>query len=342
MKKILYYVTDHGKGHATRSIAIIQEILKHNIEVVVRNTNAIKFFKQSLPDVKTIVGKTDVGSSIKKDGFSIDKNETIKNQINWIHDFEKNLLNEKQIVNKINPDLIVSDISVIPFLVSKQLSVPSIAISNFSWFDVLNFLPSTELTKLKIAYDAADLAIQLPLGTSMNHFNNKIKVGVVSRTSNLSKEQFNKIFRMNGYKYSVVFALSGSNFRVSYKKSKNVKVFTMNTKVEESLEHDDYTNLINGNDLVSNSDLVICKCGYGVISECLTSGVPFYYIVDDQHLEQKSISQDLERMGLTNRITLSDINDIVLSQDKLESLKSLHEPNDVNNVVNKLIEFIKN
>ena len=176
----------------------------------------------------------------------------------------------------------------------------------------------------------------------MNHFDNKIKVGLVSRTSNLSKQQFNKIFQMDGYKYSVVFALSGSNFRISYKKSKNVKVFTMNTKVEESLEHEDYTNLINGHDLVSNSDLVICKCGYGIISECLTSGIPFYYIVDDEHIEQKSISQDLERMGLTNRITLSDINDIILSQDKLESLKSLHEPNDVNNVVNKLVEFIKN
>jgi len=342
MKKILYYVTDHGKGHATRSIAIIQEILKRNVEVTIRNTNAIEFFKQTLPDVKTISGKTDVGSTIKKDGFSIDKNETMRNQVNWIHDFEKNLLGEKQIVNKINPDLIVSDISAIPFLVSKQVSVPSIAISNFSWFDVLNFLPPTELTELRTAYDAADLAIQLPLGTPMNHFDNKIKVGLVSRTSNLSKQQFNKIFQMDGYKYSVVFALSGSNFRISYKKSKNVKVFTMNTKVEESLEHEDYTNLINGHDLVSNSDLVICKCGYGIISECLTSGIPFYYIVDDEHIEQKSISQDLERMGLTNRITLSDINDIILSQDKLESLKSLREPNDVNNVVNKLVEFIKN
>jgi len=342
VKKILYYVTDHGKGHATRSIAIIQEILKHDIEVVVRNTNAVKFFKQSLPDVKTILGKTDVGSAIKKDGFSIDKNETIKNQVNWIQNFKKKILDETQIVNKINPDLIVSDISALPFLVSKKISIPSIAISNFSWFDVLNFLPSIESAELRTAYDAADLAIKLPLGTSMSHFNNKIKVGLVSRTSNLSKQQFNKIFRMDGYKYSVVFALSGSNFRVSYKKSKNVKVFTMNTKVEESLEHHDYTNLINGHDLISNSDLVICKCGYGIISECLTSGIPFYYIVDDEHIEQKSISQDLERMGLTNRITLSDINDIILSQDKLESLKSLHEPNDVNNVVNKLVEFIKN
>ena len=342
MKKILYYITDHGKGHATRSIAIIQEILKYNIEVIVRNTNALDFFKQSLPDTKIIPGRTDVGSTIKKDGFSIDKIETKKNQIKWIHDFEKNLLGEKQIVNKINPDLIVSDISAIPFLVSKKVSVPSIAISNFSWYDVLNFLPSTELAELKSAYDAADLAIQLPLGTSMNHFDNKIKVGLVSRTSNLSKQQFNKMFGMNGYKHSVLFALSGSNFRISYKKSKNVKVFTMNTKVEGTLDHDDYTNFINGHDLVSNSDLVICKCGYGVISECLTSGVPFYYIVDDEHIEQKSISHELERMGLTNRITLNDINDIILSEDKLESLKSLHKPNDITNIVNKLIEFIKN
>ena len=342
MKKILYYITDHGKGHATRSIAIIQEILKYNIEVIVRNTNALDFFKQSLPDTKIIPGRTDVGSTIKKDGFSIDKIETKKNQIKWIHDFEKNLLSEKQIVNKINPDLIVSDISVIPFLVSKKVSVPSIAISNFSWYDVLNFLPSTELAELKSAYDAADLAIQLPLGTSMNHFDNKIKVGFVSRTSNLSKQQFNKMFGMNGYKHSVLFALSGSNFRISYKKSKNVKVFTMNTKVEGTLDHDDYTNFINGHDLVSNSDLVICKCGYGVISECLTSGVPFYYIVDDEHIEQKSISHELERMGLTNRITLNDINDIILSEDKLESLKSLRKPNDITNIVNKLIEFIKN
>ena len=83
MKKILYYVSDHGKGHTTRSIAIIQEILKADVEVTIRNTNSIEFFKSSLPDVKIVPGKTDVGSSIKKDGFSIDKIETEKNQVKW-------------------------------------------------------------------------------------------------------------------------------------------------------------------------------------------------------------------------------------------------------------------
>ena len=342
MKKILYYVSDHGKGHATRSIAIIQEILKHNIEVTVRNTSALDFFRQSLPNIKIIPGKTDEGSTIKKDGFSIDKIETQKNQIKWIQDLEKNSIAEKYIAKKINPDLIISDISAVPFLVSKQISVPSIAISNFSWYDVLNFLPSNELAELKSAYDEADLAIKLQLGTPMNHFKKKLKVGLVSRTSNLPKNQFSETFQMHDHKYSVLFALSDSNFTVSCKKTSDVKVFSMNTKIHPSLKSNDYTNLINGHDLVSNSDLVICKCGYGIISECLTNGIPFYYVADDEHLEQKSISKELESMGLSNRITLNDINEMILSSKKLKSLQIFSKSNDVSSVVDHLCQFIKN
>ena len=39
MKKIFYYITDHGKGHATRSIAIIKELQK-NFDVFIRNSIA--------------------------------------------------------------------------------------------------------------------------------------------------------------------------------------------------------------------------------------------------------------------------------------------------------------
>ena len=126
------------------------------------------------------------------------------------------------------------------------------------------------------------------------------------------------------------------------KKTKDVKIFSMNTKIQGSLRSSDYTNLINGHDLVSNSDLVICKCGYGIISECLTNGIPFYYVIDNEHLEQKSISKELENMGLSNRIMLNDINNITLSPEKLESLQIFHEPNDVNSVVDHLYQFIKN
>ena len=78
MKNIIYYVTDHGSGHATRTVAICRELQKNKINLIIRNSNNIKFFKNSLPKTKVISGITDVGPVIKENGFSIDKNKSLK------------------------------------------------------------------------------------------------------------------------------------------------------------------------------------------------------------------------------------------------------------------------
>ena len=84
MKKIIYYITDHGKGHATRSIAIIRELINQNIEVVIRNSNSLELLKRSLPTVPIIAGKTDVGTVSQNNGIFIDEEES-KIQIGkWI------------------------------------------------------------------------------------------------------------------------------------------------------------------------------------------------------------------------------------------------------------------
>ena len=76
MKKILYYVTDGGKGHATRSIAIIRELLNQNFEVVVRNSNSLELLKRSLPTISIITGKTDVGTVAQSNGIFIDEEKS--------------------------------------------------------------------------------------------------------------------------------------------------------------------------------------------------------------------------------------------------------------------------
>ena len=84
MKKIIYYVTDHGLGHATRSVALIRELQKYNLEIIVRNSNAKHFLKNSLEHTRIVSDKTDVGPLIKNDGISI--NETKSKPIikEWI------------------------------------------------------------------------------------------------------------------------------------------------------------------------------------------------------------------------------------------------------------------
>ena len=195
MKKIIFYISDHGKGHATRSIAIIRELQKLDTEIIVRNFNSVDLIQKSLPDTKVISGTTDIGTTIKKNGIAIDSEVSPSEISAWIDNIPNYANKELDHVLKYNPDLVITDISAMPFHVAKKLQIPSIAISNFTWSDVITGISSERLSFLHDSYSLAHMAIQLPFGTSMKQFSKKKKIGVVARQPTSNKEEINSNVR---------------------------------------------------------------------------------------------------------------------------------------------------
>ena len=117
----------------------------------------------------------------------------------------------------------------------------------------------------------------------------------------------------------------------------------MNTKIDSSIPVNDLSDTTEGQDLVSISDLVICKCGYGLISECLTNGISFFYVADDTHPEQMAIHNDLLKRGYDNRITFDEINQLDLSSKFIRNTPKINpEPIELDNIINHILNFIKN
>ena len=338
MKKIIYYITDHGRGHATRSIAVIRELKKLNFDIVVRNSSSFEFLKKSLPKTRIINGITDVGPSINDDGISVNKNKSIQSITKWIDDVEKISNQEYSLIQKFNPDLIISDISVMPLIAGNSFKVPTLTISNFSWYDVLKFLPNNTLQKIQQFYDYSNLHIQLPLSTPLNHFKNKKSVGLISRKSTTNLFELKEKLEIKENDFIVLLALGNSN-EIMLNSDDNIKFLTINTKIKNNSIN--VTNWIEGQDLVSVADLVICKCGYGFVSECLTNATPFYYVASNNHLEQMAISSELEKLGLKNRISLDEIANINFTNKFMKNLPSLKlEKNDTHNAINLIQEYL--
>jgi len=330
-------------GHATRSVAVIRALQKLKIKTVVRNSNVADFLEKSLPGITIIRGLTDMGPSIKRDGISVDVNKSRKKIVDWIDQMEKISLKESDLINKLNPDLIISDISAMPLLAAKKTDTKSIAISNFSWYDTLNFLPTEKLEKLRSYYENSDLCIQLPLGTAMKNFKNKKKVGFVARNPIKNRSQIRAELGIKNSEYCVLFALGKSQNEVACNKEKNIKILAMSTKVKKSLNSTDLSDWREGQELVSASDLVICKCGYGLISECLTNGIPFYYIFDGNHPEQMAMSRELFKLAQGKKITFEEINELNLSTNLSKEFSSINkEPIDTKNTINYILEFLRN
>lgn len=342
MKKIIYYITDHGRGHATRSIAIIRELKKLNVDIIIRNSNSFQLLKKSLPKTQIIDGITDVGLSITDDGISIDENKSIQSITKWIDGVDKISSKECPLIQKFNPDLIISDISVMPLLAGKKTDTSSITISNFSWYDVLKFLPKNTLEKIRQLYDYSDLHIQLPLSTPLKHFKNKKSVGLISRKPIMNSFDLKKKLGIKENDFSILLALGNLN-ELKFSSDNNFKFLSINTKIKNTNNSINVTDWIEGQDLVSMADLVICKCGYGFVSECLINSTPFYYVASDNHLEQVAISNSLKKLGLKNRISFDEINNICFTKEFMKNLSStVPEKNDIDNAINLIQEYLIN
>ena len=324
-------------GHTTRSIAIIRELIKEGIQVTVRNSN-IDYLNKSLPNINTISGTTDVGPTIEKNGISINENKTLENIGKWIDSIRLTSEKEYKIISNIKPNLIVSDISAMPFFAAHKAQINSVALSNFSWTDVLTGFSNKQMGLLEEAYGLSDLAIQLPLGTQMKSFKNKKQVGLVCKKSTGSRKVIRKKL---GVKDSdiCIFVNLPNHFMIKSKIPSNVKIISTGAHINS--DNVKYIEpWIEGQNIITASDLVICKCGYGMISECLTNGTPFLYISDDNHLEQKAISEQLKEMGLENRLTEKDLEDLILSKEFISKNKIKKENNATENVSNILKEYV--
>ena len=172
----------------------------------------------------------------------------------------------------------------------------------------------------------------------MKSFKSKKQVGLVCKKSTDSR----KLVRAKlGVKESdiCIFVNLSNYFTIKSKIPSNVKIIStgayINSDNVKYIKH-----WIEGQNIIAASDLVICKCGYGMISECLTNGIPFLYISDDNHLEQKAISDQLNKMGLENRITEKELEELVITKESISKIKVKKENNVTESVSNILKECI--
>jgi len=208
LKKLIYYITDHGRGHATRSVAIIRKLQSYGIHIIVRNSNVVDFLNKSLPGIEIKKGVTDVGPVLNSDGISINHNESIKKISNWINNIYKISAQEVEFLKNENPDLIISDVSPMPLIAANLVNIPSVVLSNFSWYDVLTFLPENIRLKLKEFYELADICLQLPLGTPMDHFKKKYKINLIARNPTKNLDEVRKLYGIKKSSPSIISIIS--------------------------------------------------------------------------------------------------------------------------------------
>jgi len=314
--KILYYLTAHGYGHAVRSVTLCNE-LSADVRLVFRTTLPSNFFHEEVKrPFDLFPAQFDCGC-IQKDSVTVDKKETLQAYLRLAEQNAVHLEEEVQFCREQGIDGIVSDITPFAFEVARKAGLPSVAVSNFSWYDIYQpyarEYPSFEphLQKIREQYRMAGLLLELTPSTGMPCFRNRLKVPLVAKPGRNIGD------RLKGH-----LGL-GKNQRIALIYVGEFGVESMRWKDLERFRDWDFIGIYplpgaSANyhridkkdfpyeDLVASAEVMITKIGYGVTSQSLINGTPLIYLPRQDFAEFPVLEEAIMEWGHGYRLSPED------------------------------------
>jgi hypothetical protein len=318
---ILYYITSHGYGHAVRSVAVcnaLREVFfERNVDV---NTDGARGFRltvsSDVPDVffkEELTfphcyrgGGFDIGC-LQRDGVTVLAAETLRAYSDISVDNKSRLDGEARWCRDNKVDCIVGDITPFAFDVADRVGIPSVAVGNFTWYDI--YLPYVErfpeygamLAEIARQYLKASVALALYPASIMSVFDKKKSMPILGRRGVDRREEICRYFGFSAAKrlgviYVGNFGLAG----IDWKRLENFDGWEFVGVYPLSGGPKNY-HLVSKNqfmyqDLSASADAIIAKMGYGVFSESLLNGLPLIYLPRDDFAEFPVLDAEAKRL----------------------------------------------
>lgn len=354
---IRFYISDHGYGHASRSIAIIRELQSQlNAQISIRTSVPANFLKQSLPGCIVNNRTNDVGPIMDAELSIVNVKKTVSDISSFYSDSSSYIREEINYCNENFVDLILSDITPWVFQVSDKIGIAGIGISNFTWYDIYSAIPGLEDVSNEMLedYSLATSAIVLPFHSDMDVFTCKKYIPLISRKIGRNRETMRNLL---GIDSDTLLIYIGSGLSINMIPKSVLKIIS-----------EGYSILLSGNnhikgeriyhiplgdpetqDYIGMCDLVVTKSAYSTISEAITARVPLLIyrregISEDRYIcdciDKYKIGKIISWNCLNNGEWIKYICDLISLKENYQSCENIFMMDGVDMCINHIMEFI--
>lgn len=320
---IVFYVSGHGFGHASRTIEVINAVLARRPETRIGVRTAAPRWLFDLTVKGKIAFSTlecDTGV-VQIDALTLDEADTIRRAAAFHSDLVTRAASETRILRELGAGLIVGDIPPLAFAVSAAAGIPSIGLGNFTWDWIYADYPRVRLAPsllptIRGAYAKASMALRLPMSAGFETFSNVKDIPFIARHATHTREEVCKILKLPADKPLVLmsfggYGLPGLDTDVVAKFKKYTVISTANLPVGRSRkdtptaerkgsfisinEEAMYDAGIRYEDLVRAAEAVVTKPGYGIIAECIANDAAVLYTSRGHFPEYDVLVEDMPK-----------------------------------------------
>ena len=286
-----FFSSPIGLGHVTRDIAIVNNLEDISVNFVT-GSGAAKILKKLDCKVDDVY---DPPSFNVKDGI-------LNNQTKWLwnyYQYYKNCKNiSEKILEKNNPNLIISDEDFASLNVAQNLKIPNILITDVleTKFTkgIASFIEKKMNKSMMNIIKNCDMVIIPEEGDDQDNIK---RVGPIVRKINYSREEMRERFSFN--KKTILISIGGTNaglflidkaIKAILKINQDIEIIVVSGPAisKKFLNVKNLGFVDNLHEIIFASDLIISLAGKSTIDEAKAYGIPGIFIPIKDHFEQEN------------------------------------------------------
>lgn len=191
MRRIAFYVSAHGFGHAVRTgalLAALRERAGGGVALLVRSEAPPGLFTRGEPGIACSPAPIDVGV-LQRSALDVDLPGTLAAHEAFTAGWDAAVAREAAWLRETRADLVVGDIPPLAFAAARRAGIPSAAVANFSWDWILEGWAADEprwrpvVERYAEAYGLAGRLFRLPLHGELRAFRPVVDVPLLVNRS---------------------------------------------------------------------------------------------------------------------------------------------------------------
>jgi UDP:flavonoid glycosyltransferase YjiC (YdhE family) len=276
---VVFYVSGHGFGHASRSLEVIRALSagRPDVGLAVRTTAAKWLFDLAgIPGLAYEACETDVGMT-QADSLTMDLEDTARRAAAFYRDFDRRADEEAAGLRARGARLVAGDIPPLAHAAAARAGLRSIAIGNFTWDWIYESYAAFAreapgaVDVIRGGYRQATRALRLPMHGGFAAFGAVVDVPMIARHATRSRDETRRLLAIPGDRPCVLASFGGYGVDLACEaiaRREGLTILSPGASLPPPLRYPD---------LVAAADAVISKPGYGIVSECAANGTPLLY-----------------------------------------------------------------
>ncbi len=306
--RIAVYISGHGFGHLAQIAPVLEGLMCRcpDGRFLVRCALPEAELRTRLPFAFELdPGPVDVGV-VQRHAVAEDRSASIRAMREWCTGLARHIDREVQRLRGFRPHLVLSNISPLAFPVARRLGVPGLGLATLDWHTIYrHWLPADDpvIETLAASYGACDELLVPPMAMAMDVFPRRRPIPLVAsgpqRSIRLDDPRYKALVLFGGsasppYEASALAELADWLFLVpgaTGSEPENIRPVPAGAAPV---------------DVMPSVDCIVCKPGYGVLSEGWRTGTPLVWIERPGFPEYPVLERWLENRFPATRLDMAD------------------------------------